>query len=125
MGRHLREIRSMYGRRILLDESLSLRELRGAFLNYPIQSTASDLLKLTMLGVLQGADHHVSIMASVHDEILLAVDLGHLRSAKDLLREAAAQAGRLVLGPDTPVRLEMGSGKSWWDAVLNAKEKKK
>jgi hypothetical protein len=58
-------------------------------------------------------------------KFLLAVDLAHLRSAEGLLQEAAAQAGRLVLGPDTPVRLEVGVGKSWWDAVLNAKEKKK
>ena len=46
-GKPLREIYSMYGRRILLDNP-KLRELRGAFLNYPIQSSAADLLKLTM-----------------------------------------------------------------------------
>jgi DNA polymerase-1 len=46
---HPRETRSLYGRRILLDESLSNRELRGALLNYRVQSTASDMLKMTML----------------------------------------------------------------------------
>ena len=116
-GRHLREIRSMYGRRILLDESLSLRELRGAFLNYPIQSSASDLLKLTMRRLwAEGA----SILASVHDEILLTVKPSRLKQSKALFQEAAAEAAALVLGPDVPVRLEMGAGESWWKAKLDA-----
>ena len=79
MGRHQREIHSMYGRRILLDDSLSLRELRGAFLNYPIQSSASDLLKLTMRRLWQEG---ASILASVHDEILLAVRPSRLKQTK-------------------------------------------
>ena len=81
----------MYGRRILLDGSLSLRELRGAFLNYPIQSSASDLLKLTMRRLWQEG---ASILASVHDEILLAVKPSRLKQSKALFEEAAAEAGR-------------------------------
>lgn len=122
MSRHPREIHSMYGRRILLDGSLSLRELRGAFLNYPIQSSASDLLKLTMRRLWQEG---ASILASVHDEILLAVKPSRLRQSKALFEEAAAEAGALVLGPDVPVRLKMGAGKSWWEASLDAKKNRK
>ena len=122
MGRHPREIHSMYGRRILLDASLSLRELRGAFLNYPIQASASDLLKLTMRRLWQEG---ASILASVHDEILLAVKPSRLKQSKRLFQEAAAEAGRLVLGSDVPVRLEIGAGKSWWEASLDAKKNRK
>jgi hypothetical protein len=75
----------MYGRRILLDGSLSLRELRGAFLNYLIQTSASDLLKLTMRRLwAEGA----SILASVHDEILLTVKPKCLKQSKALFEEA-------------------------------------
>ena len=91
---HKREIRSMYGRRILLDEALSLRELRGAFLNYPIQTTASDLLKMTMRNLLQGG---ATILASVHDEILVVASFSKLKAMEGLFREAVAQAARAVL----------------------------
>jgi DNA polymerase I-like protein with 3'-5' exonuclease and polymerase domains len=112
----------MYGRRILLDGSLSLRELRGAFLNYLIQTSASDLLKLTMRRLwAEGA----SILASVHDEILLTVKPKCLKQSKALFEEAAAEAAILVLGSDVPVRLEMGAGRSWWEASLDAKKSKK
>ena len=101
MRQHKREIRSMYGRRILLDEALSLRELRGAFLNYPIQTTASDLLKMTMLFLLQGG---ATILASVHDEILVVAPSAKLKAIEGLFREAVVQAARVILGPEVSIR---------------------
>jgi DNA polymerase I-like protein with 3'-5' exonuclease and polymerase domains len=121
MRQHKREIRSMYGRRILLDEALSLRELRGAFLNYPIQTTASDLLKVTMRNLSQGG---AIILASVHDEILVAAPSSKLKQTEGLFREAVAQATRVVLGPETSVGIEIGIGRTWWEASLDAKQKK-
>jgi DNA polymerase-1 len=112
-----KETRSLYGRRILLDDSLSNRELRGALLNYTIQSTASDLLKMTMLLVWKEAPKSVSILASVHDEVLLRAEPANVETAKTLLREAAAEAGRTILKSETPLCLDIGTGKSWWEAL--------
>ena len=125
LGRHMREMRSMYGRRILLDETWTGWELRGAFLNYPIQSTASDILKLALRHVLQNAPAGVVIMGSVHDEILLACDPSPVTRGKELLREAAREAGRLVLGPEINLPVEAGAGGNWWEAMLDAKTKGK
>jgi DNA polymerase-1 len=119
-GKHEHEIRSMYGRLITLDPSLTLRELRGAFLNYPIQTSASDLLKLTMRYLWQHKEEGISILASVHDELLLTVRPEKIARAKGLLQEAADAAGKLVLGDSVPVRLEMGAGRNWWEAIKNA-----
>ena len=122
LGRHMRETRSMYGRRILLDETLTGWELRGAFLNYPIQSTASDILKLAMRHILQNAPAGVVIMGSVHDEILLACLPSLVTQGKKLLREAAREAGRLILEPEIHLPVEVGAGANWWEASLDAKK---
>jgi DNA polymerase I-like protein with 3'-5' exonuclease and polymerase domains len=50
---HPKELHSMYGRRLILDDSLSNRELRGALLNFPIQASGADVLKWTMLNIWQ------------------------------------------------------------------------
>jgi DNA polymerase I-like protein with 3'-5' exonuclease and polymerase domains len=115
--KHSRETRSLYGRRILLDESLSNRELRGALLNYRIQSTGSDMLKMTMLNFWNARPRGVSILASVHDEILLRAKPSKVKAAKALLREAAADAAKRILQSDVPVCLEIGVGKNWWEAL--------
>ena len=40
---------------------------------------------------------------------------------KELLREAAREAGRLVLGPEINLPVEVGEGANWWEASLDAK----
>ena len=114
---HPREVRSMYGRRILLDDSLSNREVRGALLNYAIQSSAADVLKLTMFNVWQASPKGVRLLASVHDEILFLLLPDQVKYAKELLREAATDATRRVQKCDIPIQLEIGAGRNWWEAI--------
>jgi DNA polymerase-1 len=114
---HPREVRSMYGRRICLDDSLSNREVRGALLNYAIQSSAADVLKLTMLNIWQASPKGVQLLASVHDEILFLLLPDQVKYAKGLLREAATDATRRVQKCDIPIQLEIGVGRNWWEAI--------
>jgi len=118
------EVRSMYGRRIILDLSLSNREIRGALLNFPIQSSGSDELKLTMVNVWQEKPKGFRLLASVHDEILAVVKPDQVEYAKALLREAAADAARRVMQNDIPIPLEIGIGKNWWEAIQDKEEGK-
>jgi DNA polymerase-1 len=114
---HPHEVRSMYGRRIILDPSLSNREIRGALLNFPIQSSGSDELKLTMVNVWQEKPKGFRLLASIHDEVLAIVKPDQVKCAKALLREAAADAARRVMQNDIPIPLEIGVGKNWWEAI--------
>jgi DNA polymerase I-like protein with 3'-5' exonuclease and polymerase domains len=117
-----RELRSMYSRRIILDASLSNRELRGALLNFPIQSSGSDVLKLTMVNVWQEKPKGFRLLASIHDEILAVLRPGRVNYTKGLLREAAADAVRRVQHNDIPIPLEMGVGRSWWEAIQDKED---
>jgi DNA polymerase I-like protein with 3'-5' exonuclease and polymerase domains len=119
-----REVRSMYGRRIILDPSLSNREMRGALLNFPIQASGSDELKLTMVNVWQEKPKGFRLLASIHDEILAIVKPNQVERAKALLREAAADAARRVMRNDIPIPLEIGVGKNWWEAIQDKEEGK-
>jgi DNA polymerase-1 len=114
---HPKETRSLYGRRILLDASLSNRELRGALLNYAIQSTASDMLKMAILNVWKAKPEGVRVLASVHDEVLLCAPPSKVQTAKALLKEAATEAGKKILKSDVPICLDIGIGKNWWEAL--------
>ena len=119
---HPQEVRSMYGRRIILDPSLSNREIRDALLNFPIQSSGSDELKLTMVSVWQEKPTGFRLLASIHDEILAIVKPDQVKYAKALLREAAADAARAVMQNDIPIPLEIGVGKNWWEAIQDEEE---
>jgi DNA polymerase I-like protein with 3'-5' exonuclease and polymerase domains len=120
-----RELRSMYGRRIVLDVSLSNRELRGALLNFPIQSSGSDVLKLTMVNVWQEKPKGFRLLASIHDEILAVLKPDRINYAKALLREAAIDAVRRVQHNNIPIPLEMGVGRNWWEAIQDKEETNK
>jgi len=45
-----------------------------------------------------------------------------VNTAKTLLRDAAAVAGKKILKSDVPVCLDIGAGKNWWEALQNEKQ---
>jgi DNA polymerase I-like protein with 3'-5' exonuclease and polymerase domains len=119
---HAKELRSMYGRRLILDDSLSARELRGALLNFPIQASGADVLKWTMLNIWQENPKWLQLLGSVHDELLAVIQPDHITQARTLLREAAADATRRVQKCDIPIQLEIGVGRNWWEAIQDKEE---
>jgi DNA polymerase I-like protein with 3'-5' exonuclease and polymerase domains len=116
-----KELFSMYGRRLILDPMLSSREIRGCLLNFPIQASGADVLKLTMLNIWQEHPRWLHLIGSVHDEMLAIVRPTYVTQAKALLREAAADATRRVQKCDIPIQLEIGVGKNWWEAIQDEK----
>ena len=121
---HPKELRSMYGRRLILDDSLSARELRGALLNFPIQASGADVLKLTMLNIWQENPKWLQLLSSIHDELLAVICPEHVSDARTLLREAAADATRRVQKSDIPIQLEIGVGRNWWEAIQDKEEQR-
>jgi DNA polymerase-1 len=111
---------TMLGRRRYLPEINSDNGQRRAFaertaVNTPIQGTAADLIKLAMVniaGKLEGEKMRSKMLLQVHDELLFEVAKDELAAIKKLVKHEMEQAVKLSV----PLAVEMGEGKSWFEA---------
>lgn len=90
-------------------------------LNAPIQGTAADLVKLSMIGVdarLRQAQLGSRMLLQVHDELVLEVAPGEVEQVEQLVRQEMAAVGeRCGEGPlRVPLDVSVGRGLSWHDA---------
>ncbi|HMA97328.1 MAG TPA: DNA polymerase, partial [Polyangiaceae bacterium] len=109
--------RSLFGRRRYFNEidsanrSLRLAAERMA-MNMPIQATAADILKLSMLALDQPITPGARMIMSVHDELVFEVPDEEVDLAKT--RIAAAMQGAAELA--VPLLVDVGSGLNWAEA---------
>ena len=81
-------------------------------LNAPIQGSAADIVKVSMLLVqqrLDAADLRSRLLLQVHDELVLEVWPGEQDAVEALVREAMAGAADLSV----PLDVSVGFGQSW------------
>ena len=81
--------------------------------NTPIQGTAADLIKVAMIRLadILKSDPGARMLLQVHDELVLEV-------AEDRVPEVAATVTEVMesaMQLDVPLRVDTGSGKSWYD----------
>jgi len=80
--------------------------------NSPIQGTAADLIKLAMIRLHGELDpDRARMLVQVHDELLFEVREGAVEEVRQTVR--AAMEGAMEL--DVPLRVEIGTGRSWFD----------
>ncbi|AEE45969.1 DNA polymerase I [Cellulomonas fimi ATCC 484] len=112
-------------RRYLPDLTSDNRQRREAAermaLNAPIQGSAADLIKVSMLGVdreLTRRGLASRLLLQVHDELVLEVAAGEREEVEALVREQMGAAGDAATdGPlDVPLDVSVGVGGSWHDA---------
>ncbi|MBU4213248.1 MAG: DNA polymerase I [Actinobacteria bacterium] len=112
-------------RRYLPDLTSDNRQRREAAermaLNAPIQGSAADLIKVSMLGVdaqLRARGLSSRMLLQVHDELVLEVVDGEREEVEALVRDEMAAAGRSVPGRpfDVPLDVSVGIGPNWHDA---------
>ncbi|MCG2798944.1 MAG: DNA polymerase I [Cellulomonas sp.] len=112
-------------RRYLPDLTSDNRQRREAAermaLNAPIQGSAADLIKVSMLGVdaaLRTRGLASRMLLQVHDELVLEVVDGERDEVEALVRAEMADAGRHVPGRpfDVPLDVSVGIGANWHDA---------
>ncbi len=118
---------TLLGRRRYLPDLTSDQRIRREAaermaLNAPIQGTAADLIKLSMLGVDAGLTRQglrSRMLLQVHDELVLEVAPGEKDEVEALVRTQMGAAGdRLPDGPlDVPLDVSVGTGPSWRDAA--------
>jgi DNA polymerase I len=107
----MRESRTLSGRRILFSEQPGIT----ALLNMPVQGTAADIVKRA-LGMLVPVTYRLggSIVATVHDEILLEVPESAAEEASHELKRIMEAAGAYYL-KKVPVVAETLIADSWAD----------
>jgi DNA polymerase-1 len=83
--------------------------------NTPIQGTAADLLKLAMIQVQRMLDREapdVKMLLTVHDELVLEAPVARAEEMGKRLRDKMESVMKL----DVPLKVDVGTGKSWADA---------
>ena len=112
---------TMMGRRRFLpdlnSENRQRREMAERMaLNAPIQGTAADIVKVSMLQVqaaLEAEGLRSRLLLQVHDELVLEVSPGEQEAVEALVRAAMAGAAELSV----PLDVSVGFGTSWESAA--------
>lgn len=108
-------VTTIFGRRRYLPDicskNLSMRQLsQRQAVNAPIQGSASDMIKLAMVGIEAGiATLDARLVLQIHDELLLDVASFHLEETGAFVREKMENVTRLAV----PVRVDLKAGKNW------------
>jgi DNA polymerase-1 len=108
---------TMMGRRRFLpdlnSENRQRREMAERMaLNAPIQGTAADIVKVSMLALQSGLEEQglrSRLLLQVHDELVLEVAPGEREPVEALVRTAMAGAADLSV----PLDVSVGYGRSW------------
>lgn len=106
---NVKEVRTLSGRRCQVGSETGITTL----LNIPVQGTAADIAKkaLGMLAI-KVKELGASIVATVHDEILLEVPERNIEKAAFLLKDTMEKAGEYYL-KEVPVVAETTIADSW------------
>ncbi|CCU78006.1 DNA polymerase I [Halanaerobium saccharolyticum subsp. saccharolyticum DSM 6643] len=110
---------TMFGRRRYIPEINSSNYHRRSFaertaVNTPIQGTAADIMKKSMLDVydaLKEADFDLNILLQVHDELVFEVNKNQLDQAAKLIKEKMENTTKL----DVPLLVDLQIGENWRD----------
>ncbi len=84
-------------------------------INMPIQGTASDIVKISMLKVdeaLRRENLQTQMIMQVHDELLFESPAAEVEKAIEIIRKEMEAAVKL----DVPLLVEIGAGENWMNA---------
>ena len=113
-------VETVFGRRLWLPEINGANGPRRqaaerAAINAPMQGTAADLIKLSMIAVqdwLEKEKLQTKLIMQVHDELVLEVPQGELANVKEKLRELMCNVAELKV----PLEVGLGEGGNWDEA---------
>ena len=113
-------VETVFGRRLWLPEINSPNGPRRqaaerAAINAPMQGTAADIIKLSMIAVqnwLEAEKLDACLILQVHDELVLEVPENELEPIRQRLPELMSQVARLKV----PLIAEVGIGNNWDEA---------
>ncbi len=113
-------VETVFGRRLWLPEikSSNVGRRQGAeraAINAPMQGTAADLIKLSMIAVqgwLEQQQLRSKLLLQVHDELVLEVPEAELATIREALPKLMGDVAKLAV----PLLVEVGVGANWDEA---------
>ncbi len=113
-------VKTLFGRRRYIPELSSSKKMEVAFgervaMNSPIQGTAADIIKLAMVNIdrkLKEKGYDARLLLQVHDELMIEAHRDIADEVRVLLKNEMENAASLAV----PLTVEIGVGKSWYDA---------
>jgi len=113
-------VETVFGRRLWLPEINGANGMRRqaaerAAINAPMQGTAADLIKLSMIAVqdwLEKEKLGTMLIMQVHDELVLEVPQKELHHVKEKLRDLMCHVAELKV----PLEVGLGEGGNWDEA---------
>jgi DNA polymerase I len=84
-------------------------------INYPVQGSAADIIKVAMVRIQARLDHErlaARMVLQVHDELVLEVPVGEVEVVRQLVRAEMEGAVELTV----PLAVDIGTGSSWREA---------
>lgn len=113
-------VETVFGRRLWLPEinggnGMRRQAAERAAINAPMQGTAADLIKLSMIAVQNWLNHNnkkTKLIMQVHDELVLEVPQSELEEVKMLLPKLMSEIAQL----DVPLLVDVGVGPNWEQA---------
>jgi DNA polymerase-1 len=113
-------VTSLYGRRryfpSINDRNFAVRtRAEREAINMPIQGTASDIVKIAMLGTakaLREAGLKTMMIMQIHDELLFEAPTAEIKQASEIIKREMEAAAEL----DVPLIAEIGVGDDWMSA---------
>ncbi len=107
--------RIRYTHGINSDNKNKKRAAERTAINLPIQGTAADMIKIAMINIdkrLNQEDWKTKMILQVHDELIFEVPEDEVEELTKMVRKEMESALTL----DIPVRVDIGIGKSWYEA---------
>jgi DNA polymerase-1 len=110
-------VETVFGRRLWLPEisggnGMRRQAAERAAINAPMQGTAADLIKLSMINVqnwLNQQNKQSKLVMQVHDELVLEVPQAELEEVKQTLPQLMSEVAKL----DVPLLVDVGVGPNW------------
>ena len=113
-------VTTLFGRRRPVPELASSNFMQRSFgervaMNAPIQGTAADIMKISMIGVnrqLKSQNMKSRLVLQVHDELLIEAHFSELQQVERILRNEMEQAASMLV----PLEVDMHTGANWYEA---------
>jgi DNA polymerase-1 len=114
------QVKTLFGRIRPIPEinspNWNIREFaKRTAVNAPIQGTAADLIKMAMIAIsrrLREENLRSRLIMQVHDELVFEVRISEI----DYLRQVATEEMEGVTRLSVPLRVDLGLGRSWYEA---------
>lgn len=112
-------VRSIYGRKRNVPDLESKGAARARAereaINMPMQGSASDIVKLAMLGVAESLRREklkARMILQIHDELVFEVPKKEIKKTSEVVKAAMESAAKI----DAPLVVDVGVGENWMDA---------